>query len=94
MAILLADFRVLHPEFAKVPDNLVQGELDSALRQLNELVWLDLLNDGQRYLAAHQLALSPFGTNARMVMKDGQGTTYLVNYKRLLSLVSEGAQLL
>lgn len=80
---------------------MVQAELDAAALQIDTAIWgayatlptststMTKADDGQRYLAAHKLALSPFGQAARLVAKDG-GTTYLTHYKKLQRQVSSG----
>lgn len=98
----LPTFRTYHPEFVNVPDTLVQAELDGASLEIDQGIWgtfaatpivstaaLTKADMGHRFLAAHKLALSPFGQNARLVAKDG-GTTYLTHYQKLQRQVSSG----
>jgi len=98
----LAGFRTYSAEFINVPDAIVQGELDAAFLEIDQGVWGDMAaqpvsstaaytkaDQGHRYLAAHKLASSPFGQQARLVAKDGT-TTYLKNYQRLQLQVSSG----
>lgn len=75
MAVTLASFRVHFPEFDGASDSLVQAKLDEAALALDERVFGARFDEAVRYSAAHRLALSPFGQNARMVAKDGS-TTY------------------
>lgn len=88
MSLTLAAFIVRFPEFTAADAGLVQAKLDEADRQIDRTVWDDpglahlLGDDGQGYLAAHLLALSPFGNAAAMVAKDGS-TTFEKHYKRL-----------
>jgi hypothetical protein len=87
--MLLADFRIQFPEFKGVSDGLVQVMLNASLLELDSTVWGQLLDQGQAYLAAHKLATSPFGQNAKMVAKDGT-TTYWFNYFKLVRKVTSG----
>lgn len=88
MSATLATFKVQFPEFANSGDPLLQAHLDAALLEIGP-VWGALADQGQMYLAAHKLALSPYGQNAKMVAKDGT-TTYQVHYQRLVGIVSSG----
>lgn len=75
MAVTLASFRVAFPEFGEASDSLVQAKLDEATLALDARVFGVRFDEAVRYRAAHTLALSPFGQNARLVAKDGS-TTY------------------
>lgn len=82
-------FVVQFPEFEGVDTDLLQVHLDAAELEIDRSVWLLKGDQGQGYLAAHKLALSPFGNNAKLVAKDGS-TTYQVHYDRLVRQVSSG----
>lgn len=87
----LGEFRVLFPEFNGVADAMVTGWLTQAALSIDSSIWGPKASLGQGYLAAHYLATSPFGQNAKAVNKDGQeNTTYMQNYKRLQREVSGG----
>jgi hypothetical protein len=90
----LPTWRVRFPEFAKVPDAVAQANLDAASLSINVGVWLGLADEGQAYLAAHMLALSPQGQMARLDVKAGGVTTYELHYKRLMSQISPAASVL
>lgn len=75
MGVTLASFRVAFPEFEGASDTLVQAKLDEATTALDERVFGVRFDEAVRYRAAHTLAISPFGQNARLVAKDGS-TTY------------------
>lgn len=81
------DFLIKFPEFKLATLELIQAHLDDALLQIDATVWGDKVELGQGYLAAHTLALSPFGQQARIQNKDGV-TTYWKNYRRLLMQVA------
>lgn len=87
----LATFRVQFPEFKTAPDAFVQGKLDVAALELYSPDLDVSFDQAHGLLAAHKLAISPFGTSAR-VLKSGQ-TTYEVELanvfsRRLLGVVT------
>lgn len=74
-----AEFLVLFPEYAALAaeDNgteLIDGALARADRRVSDS-WGDRRDDVIGLTAAHMLALSPFGRNARLSTADGT-TTY------------------
>lgn len=77
-----------------MPQAQVQANLNAASLEIDQSVWGPKADQGQAFLTAHKLALSPFGQNARMVIKDQKGfdltTTYQVHYKALVRQVSSG----
>lgn len=89
----LAAFRVQFPEFNGVDDAHVNAFLAAALLELDAEVWDVKFDQGHGYLTAHKLALSPFGNNARMVIKNvaetphGQ-TTFGVHFDTLVTQVA------
>ena len=77
VSLTVAEFRALFPEFVDTTsptDALVQQKLDEAWRRTPPDVWGEQARDGQSYLAAHLLAISPFGRAAVIVQKDGSST--------------------
>jgi hypothetical protein len=89
----VASFLEAFPEFTDVntetPD-LVSAKLAQAARRVaSGTVAAFLRDDLIAYLAAHLLATSPQGQQARMVSKDGR-TTYLEEYERLCRTVPTG----
>lgn len=56
-------------------ETLVQKKLDEAWRRTPTAAWGEKAQDAQGYLAAHLLAISGFGRDARVISKDGS-TTY------------------
>lgn len=82
-------FLIRFPEFGEVDHPLLQAKLDEASREIDAGVWLTRADDGQGYLAAHLLAMSPMGNAAKLVAKDGS-TTYETHYKRLVRVVTAG----
>jgi len=93
MAVTLSAFRDMHPEFQNVPDALCQACLDEALASLNATRWGTMIDIGQRYLAAHRIALSPYGQGTRLVTSK-ETTTYGTHYEDLVRQISEGVAVL
>jgi hypothetical protein len=77
-----AQFITQFPEFQNSDAALVQAQLTAAALEQDPSIWGVLFDQGQAYLAAHKLALSPYGQNAQMVARD-QVTTYLTHWERL-----------
>jgi len=89
MAVTLGAFTTQFKEFQGVDPTLLQAQLDAAALSVDRTIWGAKADQGTYYLAAHMLALSPFGQNARMVDAKGQ-TTYWVHFRRLRSEVTSG----
>lgn len=89
MAVTFTSFRIQFPEFNNVDAALLTAHLNAALLEIDPVIWGAKADQGQMYLAAHKLALSPMGQSARLVSKDGV-TTYLTHYKKLQLSVSSG----
>lgn len=82
-------FIVQFPEFTNSSVALVEAMLSAALLEIDADIWGDKATQGQWYLAAHKMALSPYGNNAEM--KDNRGlTTYWVHYTALVRQVASG----
>jgi hypothetical protein len=92
MAVTLSAWRVVYPEFNGARDPLVQASLDFAAIEVDAEVWGTKTDHGIGLLAAHYLALSPYGQNARMVAKDGS-TTYGKSYESLRDSVAAGLRI-
>jgi hypothetical protein len=92
----LAQFRSQFPEMRTVSDPLAAAMLGAAALELDLSVWGPYGVDGvsqtkadqaQMYLAAHKLAISPYGQAAKMVMDKRSGydrTTYGAEFKSLM----------
>lgn len=89
----LAAFRTRYPEFGNVPDALIEAVLAEALLELNETIFGDMLSTAQGFLAAHKLAVSPYGVGTKLVNKDGS-TSYGVHFDAIVAKTVEGALLL
>lgn len=90
MSATRRDFVEQFPEFEEVDGRLLDRTLAAALLEIDADVWDTLADQGQMYLAAHKLALSPMGNAAKMVAGDGQTTTYLTHYFSLVRKVACG----
>lgn len=87
--MIIGDFLKQFPEFASTDLDLVKAMLDAADLEIDRSVWGPKGDQGQAFLAAHKLALSPFGQGTRLVAKDGT-TTYERHYMKLVGQVASG----
>lgn len=72
--MLLATFRIRFGEFETAGDPLVQACLDAAATELNVTEIGAPFDEAHGLLAAHKLAISPYGRAARMLNEDGKST--------------------
>ena len=79
MAVTVDSFLTHHPEFRPAEVSLIQAKISDAVLRVDASIWGTKTDNGVRLLAAHTLALSPFGQNAKLVSKEGQ-TTYGQQY--------------
>lgn len=95
-AISLVDFRVKFPEFANVPDALVNAQLSDTILEINASVWRELTSQGHGLLTAHRLSLSPWGQGVKLSAKDtvrGNAyttTTYGAQYMEMRTVAACG----
>ncbi len=80
----LASFRLLCAEFRTTPDPVVQAFLDAAAKELNEEEIGAGYDEAHRLLTAHKIAISPFGTNAR-ILNDAGETTYETELNKVMA---------
>lgn len=98
MSAGLVDFRARFPEFNGVGDPTIVTQLADAVVQVDYGVFSTAKGDmAVLYLAAHTLALSPFGNSAKLVAKEigknpFQSTTYGTKYLDLCRQVSSGGR--
>lgn len=86
--MLLATFRAGYPEFNGASDIFVQEYLDRAAKHLSSQVCGNLYDEAHGALAAHKMALSPFGQNAKL---SGEGvSTYYIHYLQVIRTVTSG----
>jgi hypothetical protein len=104
--MLYAAFVAQFPEFANVPATLIQVHLDAAALELDKNVWGlpgtatptptvgTRYDQAHGYLAAHKLALSPYGMNVRLDPKTVDPktgmTTYNVHFQALVRKFAQG----
>lgn len=82
--MILAAFRSRFPEFEEGSDGIVQACLDAAATELNATEIGASFDEAHGLLAAHKLAISPFGRAARMLNDEGK-STYEVEFQNVLS---------
>lgn len=89
MAVDNATFLARFPEFTPATTAMVTAALGEAVRNVDESVFGDKTEDACFWKAAHLLAISPFGQQARMVSKEGD-TTYGKYFNMLAKSVTPG----
>ncbi len=82
----LTAFRASYPEFAEAGDSLVQGHLDEASLSLDSSVYDTRYDEAHGLLAAHLLAISPFGRALRQ-----EGTDETLYWQRFRQVRRERA---
>jgi hypothetical protein len=91
VSISVADFVAYFPEFkgdGSVTTNArLQSYINHAVLRTPSDVWGDLVDQGVLYLAAHLLAISPYGINAKLGNAAGN-SVYGVERSRLNRTVS------
>lgn len=85
----VSTFCTQFPELANAGEPMLQAFLDAADLEIDRKIWGAKADQGQAYLAAHKLTLSPWGQNARLVSTDGK-TTYAVHFESLQMQVTSG----
>lgn len=96
MSVGFSSFVEAFPEFREAPKTLVDAKLAEARLQVDPVVWRGKTDLGVSYLAAHLVAISPFGQHARLqpasakVTRDEALTTYERHYRALVRSVSSG----
>jgi hypothetical protein len=79
-----ASFKAARQEFATLADAAVTLALSDATSELDPRVFGDTFDQAVGLLAAHKLSVSPFGQQARLEPKTGDGTTtYHAELQRL-----------
>lgn len=93
-----AEFYKQFPEFAALEQSsqgqdLLDAMLAGAALEVNADRWGGMADQGIAYLAAHKLAISPWGNSVRLSPGDGT-STYGHEYRRMVGLVGLGGLLL
>lgn len=80
----VVSFLARYPEFSedRAPTDLVQDALDRAARAVSGEDWGSQLDDARGEYAAHLLAVSPWGQQARLSDPKSEATTYLRQFKK------------
>jgi hypothetical protein len=86
--MILSQFRGMFPEFRATSDEMIEGFLGAASVEISESLYGDKYDSAHGFLAAHMLAVSPFGKASRTDNKDEETTTYWRNYARIRKLVA------
>lgn len=89
MAVERRDFLSRFPEFEPASKAMIETALDEAERNVDAEVFAGKTDDAIRWKAAHLLAISPFGQQARMISKDGS-TTYGKRFVELAKSMTPG----
>jgi hypothetical protein len=93
MAVSVSDFVAFFPEFKRDGDTdhtaRIQSCLGYATQRTPATKWGDLQDQGVLYLAAHLMAISPSGINAKLGSVKGQ-STYGAQRRYLNKLVAFG----
>jgi hypothetical protein len=84
----LATFLIRYPEFGdgRAATDLIEQALDQASRAVSGDVWGSQLGDGRGLYAAHKLAVSPWGQQARL--SDGFTSTYGKQFEKLQASIA------
>jgi hypothetical protein len=83
-------FKARWSEFAPIDDALVQSALDEAAREVDERYFGARTDDAVGLRAAHRVAISPMGQQARLESDKG-ATTYGALYDEMARSVGGGA---
>lgn len=90
MAVTPTSLRTAFPEFVSASDAIVGAKIAEATLRVDIGIYdankVDLVTS---YLAAHLLALSPFGRTAKLVSDDGS-TEYGATYDRMKNAAAVG----
>ena len=89
MALPITTFRARFPEFQSLPDATVQDAINRGAAQSDSTIFGDLVDESTGYLAAHFLALSPYGQQSRL-SNATESTTYMLHWRRLATKKAAG----
>lgn len=84
------EFVAVFKEFDGIDTTVVDARLEEAKRRTPAAVWKTKTKDAQGWLAAHLLAISPHGQNARLANDKGE-SPYLAERQRMELEVAAGA---
>jgi hypothetical protein len=89
VAFTNADFRILYPEMARLPNGQVDAFIALAALDVDPAIWGAETDHGIGLRAAHYAALAPQGQQARLASVKGQ-TTYGIQFEALRDKVAAG----
>ena len=80
----VSEFRAFFPEFAHSPVDAVIGlRIAAAARELDEEAFGAVYNDAVLWLAAHSLASTVFGTDAKLEANAPLATRYKIRFDEI-----------
>jgi hypothetical protein len=88
--LTLVKFKARFPEFQNLPDVTLLDAIERGSEQSDPAVFGAIVDEAVGYLAAHFLALSPFGTPSARLNPTSEVTTYMVHYKRIATMRAAG----
>lgn len=84
-----AEFLTAFPEFENADPGLLNSALASAATMVDECVYGRQYGVAVAYLAAHRLALSPWGNASKLSTEKGKGaTTYMLHFEEIRASVT------
>ena len=93
MAVDAAQMQAEFPEFADIPVDDITAKIADAVLFVNTTTWGEFTDLGVKYMAAHLLAISPFGEIAKLDAKDGS-TVYLRTFNMKKVAVASGCRVI
>lgn len=96
MAVSVSSFLEAFPEFSgeRAATDLIQAKIAEASRSVDSRRWGARTDDGVAYLAAHLLAMSPWGQKARLSDGNTGTTTYKGRFDEMRRQVGIGGLVL
>lgn len=89
MTVERRDFLARFPEFEPASKAMIESAIAEAGRNVDADIFDTKTDDAIRWKAAHLLAISPFGQQARLSSKDGS-TTYGKRFTELARSMTPG----
>lgn len=89
MTVTIQRFLLAFPEFSDTRRSLINQKMIAASERIAADTWGELADQGQMYLMAHLLSVSPEGEQARL-KKENRGTVYGIEYENLRRAVTVG----
>ena len=83
MSVSVASFKVAFPEFLRAGDTMLEAQLAFAELQVSDLLFGDERDQAVMLRLADNLALSPWGRDARLVSENATTSTYGARLQRM-----------